>query len=279
MLEWVSEFTLNLAFGEEKEETFSADELETVVSIGTQDGVFNPWEKKLIEQIFDFNEVYAVERMTPRPDILALDVESTREEVEKVIQGVKYSKIPVYEEEFDHIVGYIQVKMFLLFPEKSIRELLVPVHIVPEMKRVDKLLEEMQAKKTKMAVLLDEYANVQGIVTIRDILEILFGDLSSFPKKVKANIYKLREQVYRVPGRTSLREINEFIDYDLFDEDAENSDTIAGYLLSMAELNRLPAVGDSYETDDYRISVRKVMKRRIMEVELQVVKSMELEAK
>jgi putative hemolysin len=267
-LESISDFLMKLLCGEDEEEHLSADELSTMVSLGAREGVFNPWEKKLIHQIFDFKEVFAVERMTPRPDVFAVDIHSSKEELETLLSKVSHSKIPVYEGELDYIVGYFQMKDFLLFPEKSLSEILHPVHIVPEMKPIDKLLEEMQNKKIKMAVLLDEYANTQGIITMRDVLETLFGHLSSPHQEGKNNITPKGEGIYRILGATSLRELNQHFEIVLFDEDYEEADTIAGFFLSEAELNRLPLSGDKLVMEEYTLEVKKVIKRRIMELEL-----------
>ena len=160
ILDQISEAILNVLFGKKKENEdgdLSTDELATMVSLGEQQGVFHGWEKKLIEQIFEFHEVYAVERMVPRPDIIAVELNESRLSISEKLTDFPYSKMPVYEKDLDTIVAYFQVKDFLLFPEKSLQEIMKPVYLIPERKPLDKLLQEMQIKNLKLAVLLDEY--------------------------------------------------------------------------------------------------------------------------
>jgi CBS domain containing-hemolysin-like protein len=274
ILEKASAFFLNLILGAEKTEHLNADELSTALAIGAQEGVFQPMEKKLIDQILDFKEVYAAERMTPRPDVFCVSIESSREEILSSSEHKRYSKVPVYEGEIDHIVGYFQMKDFLLYPEKSLSEIMYPALIVPESKPLDKLLEDMQNKKLKLAVVLDEYANLEGIITMRDILEAIFGDLSSFPQKVKPSIFSMKKGVYRIPGFFSLREVNAYLEKNFFsEEEMEEVDTIAGFFMTL--LNGLPKQGDSVQTERFRLSVTKLLKRRVLEVELEIFVSLE----
>lgn len=271
-LEAVSQSFLNFLFGEKKtsDHHLSSDELSTLVSLGERQGVFYGWERKLIEQILEFQEVYAVERMVPRPDILAVELHEDREAILNKVKGIPHSKIPVYQDNLDHIISYFQVKEFLLFPEKSVEEIMKPVYVIPEMKPLDKLLQEMQIQNQKMAVLVDEYGNMQGIITLEDVLEAIFGGWSQDERTVEPDITRSSQGVYRVQGSTSCRELNTYFDWDYFDEDFESGETIAGLIL--ANLNKLPAVGDRLDLEGVALKVTRVIKRRIMEVEIRFTK-------
>lgn len=269
-----STFFLNLILGAEKTEHLNADELSTALAIGAQEGIFQPMEKKLIDQILDFKEVYAAERMTPRPDVFCVSIDASREHILLFSEHKRYSKVPVYEGGIDHIIGYFQMKDFLLYPEKSLSEIMYPALIIPESKPLDKLLEDMQSKKLKLAVVLDEYANLEGIITMRGILEAIFGDLSPFPQKVKPSIFSMKKGVYRVPGFFSLREVNVYLGKNFFsEEEMDEVDTIAGFFMTL--LNGLPKLGESVKTERFRLSVTKLLKRRILEVELEIFISLE----
>jgi len=267
-LELISQAFLNFLFGEKKssDHHLSPDELSTIVSLGERQGVFYGWERKLIEQILEFQEVYAVERMVPRPDVMAVEVQEDRESILQKVKGIPHSKIPVYQEDLDQIISYFQVKDFLLFPEKPIADIMKPVYIIPEMKPLDKLLQEMQIQNQKMAVLVDEYGNMQGIITIEDVLEAIFGGWSNEERTSTPEIIRSAQGVYRVLGATSCRELNTYFEWDYFDEDFESGETIAGLIL--ANLNKLPEVGDQLHLEQVSLKVLRVLKRRVMEVEI-----------
>lgn len=243
----------------------NADELATMISIGESQGIFNRWERKLVEQIFAFREVYAVERMTPRPDVLAISAESSREEVLQVIETSRRTKIPVYEEDIDSIIGYFQVRDFLLFPEKSIREILYPVLVIPEMKPMDRLLQEMQVKNIKLAILLDEYGSLQGILTLEDVLDTIFGDLDRDSSR-RQMIRRKGAGKWLVSSQTPLRELDSSLECDVFEDAGEPGQNLASFVAS--ELNKVAEVGDQVECEGYVLRVHKVLKRRILEIEV-----------
>jgi putative hemolysin len=270
LLDRVSNSLLNLILGKDLKATqhLNTDELSTLVSLGEQQGVFDGLERQLIEQILEFQEVYAVEKMVPRPDIIAVELHESRESILKKVGDIKHSKIPIYKEDLDYIVGYFQVKDLVLFPEKKVSEILRPVYIIPEMKPLDKLLQEMQIQNLKLAVLVDEYGNMQGIITIEDVLETIFGDWAGKEEALDQPIYPVSESTYIVGGATTCREINTYFDRDFFSEEQESGGTLAGVILS--ELNKVPEVGDVLELKAFRLKVTQVLKRRILEVELSV---------
>ena len=276
ILDQISEAILNVLFGKKKENEdgdLSTDELATMVSLGEQQGVFHGWEKKLIEQIFEFHEVYAVERMVPRPDIIAVELNESRLSISEKLIDFPYSKMPVYEKDLDTIVAYFQVKDFLLFPEKPLEEIMKPVYLIPERKPLDKLLQEMQIKNLKLAVLLDEYGNTQGIISIEEVLESIFGEWRD-PEKVteEEEIQTLGKGLFKIDASVTCREINTHIGEDIFhDEELEPGITIAGFLVQ--QLNRIPKVGEKLQDTNFVISVLEMEDRRILWIELNLLLS------
>ena len=274
ILDQISEAILNVLFGKKKENEdgdLSTDELATMVSLGEQQGVFHGWEKKLIEQIFEFHEVYAVERMVPRPDIIAVELNESRLSISEKLTDFPYSKMPVYEKDLDTIVAYFQVKDFLLFPEKSLQEIMKPVYLIPERKPLDKLLQEMQIKNLKLAVLLDEYGNTQGIISIEEVLESIFGEWRD-PEKIteEEEIQTIGSGLFKIDAAVTCREINTHIGEDIFDdEELEPGITIAGFLVQ--QLNRIPKVGDKLQDNNFVISVLEMEDRRILWIELNLL--------
>ncbi len=273
LLQWISDQILirlsNPAL--ERDVQMNAEELSTMISIGEKEGVFNRWEKKLVEQIVTFREVYALERMTPRPDIIAVEKNTPRAEILRIVETTRRSKIPVYEEELDQVVGYLQAKDLLLFPEKPMDELMRNVLVIPEMKPMDLLLEDMQNKNVKMAILLDEYGSLQGLLTLEDVLETIFGELDGSSDKAQKKMREISKNHYIVGGQLSWRELEQTLDVDLLDEEIEPGTNVASYM--MAELNKLPQVGDQVQKSRFLLKVKKLLKRRIVEVELTVSES------
>jgi putative hemolysin len=270
LLENLSSFFVNLIFGasDNQEDHLSVDELQTMTTLGEKEGVLKGWERKLIEKIFEFHEVFAVEKMTPRPDILAVEIGASSDEIDKLIEGIDHSKILVYKEEIDTVVGYFQVKDYLLGETHQIEDLLKPVYVIPEFKPIHTLLKEMQIKNIKMAVLMDEYANVQGIITIEDLLQTIFGEMSDPSKLQSSNIAKTAQNKYLLAGTVSCREIDTYLHASFFEDEFENVTSVAGAFLT--KLNKLPEIGDVYQSENFDLVVHKVLKRRITEIALAV---------
>lgn len=276
-LENLSNFFVNLMFGasDNQEDHLSVDELQTMTTLGEKEGALKGWERQLIAKIFEFHEVFAVEKMTPRPDILAVEIGASSDEIDQLIEGIDHSKILVYKEEIDYVVGYFQVKDYLLGETHQIEDILKPVYVIPEFKPIHTLLKEMQIKNVKMAVLMDEYANVQGIVTIEDLLQTIFGEMQDPSKLQSSSIVKTAENKYFLAGTVSCREIDTFLRESFFEDEFENVTSVAGAFLT--KLNKLPEIGDVYKSDYFDLIVHKVLKRRITEIVLEVHEKLEVE--
>ncbi|MCA1728849.1 MAG: hemolysin family protein [Actinobacteria bacterium] len=246
-----------IRLGEEME-AHSEEELRIMISSSTSSGVLDPQEREYLNNVFDFGDTVAREVMVPRPDVEALPSDAPLEElVERAAFG-RYTRYPVYEEDLDHVLGAVHVKdLFRAAKENDegfdleplIRECLV----VPENKRIEEILREFQRRKLQMAIVIDEWGSVEGLITIEDIVEELVGEIQDEFDEDEAAIEPLGDDVYAVDGRIQITQVNESFNLDLPHEDF---DTIGGYVLGA--LGRPPEPGDVVEADGATLRVKNV---------------------
>jgi CBS domain containing-hemolysin-like protein len=231
-------------------EVHSEEELRIMITSSTASGVLDPQERDYLNNVFDFGDRVAREVMVPRPDIEALPSDAPLEElVEKATFG-RYTRYPVYEGDLDHILGAVHVKdLFRAAREEpenfDIKPLIRDCLVVPENKRIEEILREFQRRKLQMAIVIDEWGSVEGLITIEDVVEELVGEIQDEFDEDEASIEPLSEDVYAIDGRIPITEVNEYFDLDLAHEDF---DTIGGYVLG--SLGRPPEPGDTVEVDD-----------------------------
>ncbi len=242
----------------EEEEAHSEEELRIMISSSTSSGVLDPQEREYLNNVFDFGDTVAREIMVPRPDVEALPNDAPLDElVERAAFG-RYTRYPVYEGDLDHVLGAVHVKdLFRAAKEDGatfdleplIRECLV----VPENKRIEEILREFQRRKLQMAIVIDEWGSVEGLVTIEDILEEIVGEIQDEFDEDEAAIEPLGNDTYAVDGRILITNVNQYFGLDLPHEDF---DTIGGYVLGA--LGRPPEVGDVVEVEDAILRVKSV---------------------
>jgi CBS domain containing-hemolysin-like protein len=234
----------------EETEPHSEEELRIMISSSATSGVLDPQERDYINKVFDFGDTVAREIMVPRPDIEALPSDAPLEVlVEKAAFG-RYTRYPVYEEDLDHILGVVHVKdLFRAAKEEpenfDLKPLIRDCLVVPENKRIEEILREFQKRKLQVAIVIDEWGSVEGLITIEDVLEELVGEIQDEFDEDEAAIEPLTENVYAIDGRIPITEVNERFDLDLPNEDF---DTIGGFVLG--SLGRPPEPGDAVEIDD-----------------------------
>lgn len=248
------------------------EEIRLMINVGEEKGIFQETETEMINSIFEFDDTVAKEVMTPRTDIIALSFEATREEILEVIVEENFSRIPVYEESIDNIIGILYVKdLFTMIKnnnewEVSLKEIIRPAHFVPEYKKIDELFKEMQKSKTHIAVVIDEYGGTAGIITIEDLLEEIVGNIFDEYDDVVLDYEKIDDNTYIVSGMLDIGDVNDILDTDLAEEEF---DTISGMMLShsgkMPEVGYELTIGNIYfrieEVDDKRISKIRIEKR------------------
>ncbi len=232
-------FKINKTKGDEN---VTEEEIRMMVDAGEGTGAIDETEKEMINNIFEFDNKLAGEIATHRTDIAAVSVTSTLDEILEFIKEEKFSRIPVYDESIDDIIGFFRVRDLLaFFTEKtkedfSFKKILMEPYFVPFSKKVDELFEDMQKNKVQMAIVIDEYGGTEGIVTMEDIIEEIVGNIFDEKDIEEVEIRNIGENVFLIKGTTSIDEVEEMLDTEF---ETEDYDTIGGYLISC--LGRIPA--------------------------------------
>ncbi|MEF3244709.1 MAG: hemolysin family protein [Caldisericaceae bacterium] len=243
----------------------SEEELMSMIETVQKEGFIEKDEEKMILSIFEFGDTLVEEVMTPRVDVVAIDIESSLDEILDTITKSGYSRYPVYEEKIDNIIGILYLKdiMKLLVKKQQIdiRKILRPPYFVPETKRLDELFKEMQKNKMHLAIVFDEFGGFAGIVTIEDILEEIVGEIQDELEAEEKPIQKIGENAYLVSGSLPISDFNEIFSTQLSDEQAS---TISGLILET--LGRLPNPGEEITIDKIRFIISKVGNRRIIQI-------------
>jgi len=246
-----------IRLGEEME-AHSEEELRIMISSSVASGELDPQEHDYLNNVFDFGDTVAREVMVPRPDIEALPTTASLEElVERAAFG-RYTRYPVYEGDIDHVLGAVHVKdLFRAAKEDGdgfdIRPLIRDCLVVPETKRIEQILREFQSRKLQMAIVIDEWGSVEGLITIEDVVEELVGEIQDEFDEDEAAIEPLGENTYAVDGRIPITDVNDYFDLDLPHEDF---DTIGGFVLG--SLGRPPEPGDVVPADGVTLRVKTV---------------------
>ncbi len=243
------------------------DDLKTLVDAGQEEGVFQKAERQMIYSIFELSDTLAREVMVPRVDMLALDVETPLIEAIDAILQAGYSRLPVYEETVDNTLGLVYAKDLLRAwrqPEHpaSLRPLIRPAYLVPEGKKLDELLAEMRSQRIHMAIVVDEYGGVAGLVTLEDIVEEIFGEIrDEYDQGEEAPYQKLPDGSYLFLGRIALDDFNEIMGSDLASDEA---DSLGGYIYGC--LGRVPDAGETVRQANLLLTVEQVSAQQIRKV-------------
>jgi CBS domain containing-hemolysin-like protein len=239
-------------------EAHSEEELRIMISSATASGELEPEEREYLNNVFDFGDRVAREIMVPRPDIEALRVDSPLPEMVDAAVFGRYTRYPVYEEDLDHILGAVHVKDLLRAARENpddfdVRSIIRDCLVVPETKPIEQILREFQKRKLQMAIVIDEWGSVEGLITIEDVLEEIVGEIQDEFDEGEATIEEIGDGVYAIDGRIPITDVNEYFDLDLPHEDF---DTIGGYVLG--SLGRPPQPGDTVEADGATLYVKSV---------------------
>lgn len=229
----------------EEEEAVTEEDILEMMDMGEEIGAFEGIQKEMVSNIFEFDDISAAEIMTPRIDVIAVDVEDSLAEALQLAVDNGYSRLPVYEEDVDHIIGILYIKDLLPYVGRSlpknvtVRTLLRDTHFVPDTKKCDELFEEMNQKHLQMAIVVDEYGGVAGIVTIEDLLESIVGNMQDEFDNEEEEITQLDDDSFEVDGTLSVGELEELLDTELPEGDY---DTVAGFVLD--QLGHIPEEGE-----------------------------------
>jgi len=266
VMQWIATGVLRLFHSKSTTmERIISDEGEIIamVSAAEEHDVIEEEEKEMIHSIFEFGDTIVREVMVPRPDMLALQGDMTVKEALIPIMERGFSRIPVYGDSIDNILGVLYVKdMIKLLRqgqlETRVRDIAREAYIIPETKRLGELLREQQRSKVHMAMVVDEYGTVVGLVTIEDLLEEIVGEIfDEFDREVKL-AERIGPRRYRVDARMSVDDVNEMLDIELSHEDV---DTVGGLVFKM--LGKVPEQGETFLYNGVRFTVEKVTENRI----------------
>jgi putative hemolysin len=253
-----------------QEAAISADELRLIVERGGEQGVLEAEEEQMINAVIELGDRRVHEVMVPRVAMAALPADGTFEEAIDLVVEVGHSRIPVYHDSIDEIVGILYAKDLLPYlkpdagPRPALRKLLRPPVLVPESMTVDDLLHEFQRRKVHIAIVLDEYGGTAGLVTIEDLLEEIVGEIQDEYDVEEPMVERLSDHEARIDGRADVDELLELFDLDLKLEDAEEYDTVGG--LMYHRIGGVPTPGDTVEVDGLRLQVETTDGRRVGKV-------------
>jgi putative hemolysin len=245
------------------------EELRLLVTVGEEEGVLEEAETEMIHSIFEFADTPVREVMIPRIDIVALESNITlNEAVDQALEG-GFSRIPVYEETIDNIIGILYTKDMLKqlregHEAQPIRNLVRPAYFVPETKKLDDLLREIRQKRVHMVIVIDEYGSVSGLVTIEDLVEEIVGDIQDEYDREEKLYEQVNAREYIFSAKISIDEFNEIMDTKLEHEDY---DTLGGFLY--AQLDKIPVTGDTVTFGHYRFTILTTRGRRIVRVQVE----------
>ena len=246
------------------------EELMTIVEEAEQDGGIDAEESTLIRSAIEFMDLESIDIYTPRVDIVSVSLDESKEEIAKIFLDTGFSRLPVYEENIDHIIGIINQKDFHNFiynTDRSIKEIVRPVLFITPTMKIGSLLKKLQASKTHIAIILDEFGGTEGLVTIEDIVEELVGDIWDEHDQVVTEIEKISNEEYLMAGSTSIDDVFE----ELGIEKEVDVNTLSGWVMEV--LACIPKEGDSFVSDGYKVTVVKMDERRIEKVRVLKVHS------
>lgn len=237
--------------------TITEEEFKALVEVGEEEGVLQREERAYIDNVLDFSSATASDMMKPRTSVVALDVEATEEEIFELLKDNRYSRIPVYEDSIDHIIGILYMKdvVRLLAQGETIRlrEILRDPYFIGESAVADRIFRELKARNLSIAVVVDEYAGTSGIITMEDILEELVGNIDDEYDLENTAVIFLERGVYLVDPELRIDEINDYFHMNL---ESEKSDSIGGFVIEL--LDRIPKQGDVVRYGDILFTVNEM---------------------
>ncbi|MCI8373492.1 MAG: HlyC/CorC family transporter [Lachnospiraceae bacterium] len=256
--------------------TYTENELRTIMDVSHEEGVIESEEREMINNVFDFRDSLAKDIMTPRADMTFINIESTYYELMELYQIDKYTRLPVYEESTDNVVGIVNMKDLLLLDrtaEFHIRDVMREANFTYEYKKTSELLLEMKEKSFSMVIVLDEYGITAGLITLEDLLEEIVGDIrDEFDENEKNAIRKINDREYLVEGSLKLDDLDDELHLGL---ESEDYDSIGGIIIALLE--EIPQEGDKVETENHiTLLVEKMDNKRIDTVHIFLPESMEV---
>ena len=249
-----------------EEEEEQGEAAEAYFEAGEQEGLIETDERRLIQSIVEFGDTLVREVMTPRPDIVAISSDATVADLKALLREQTYSRIPVYKESLDNILGFVFVKDLLqqaADDTRPVTSLVRPAYVVPETKRVSELLREFQRQQVQVALVVDEYGGTAGLVALEDLIEEIVGEIRDEYDEESEPVTDEGAGVFVFSGKVDIDEVGDRLGVNI---EREGFETLGGYLLS--NLGRVPTAGERFEIDGLAIEVLEAERRRVHKVRI-----------
>ena len=261
-------FILGLDPGK-KAASITEDELRTIVDVSHEEGVIEKEERQMIKNVFDFGDSQAKDVMIPRIDMTCVSIDSRYDEIISVFRNDKYTRLPVYEDSVDNVIGIINVKDLLLCDDKAsfnVRDILRKPYYTYEFKKTSELMEELKKTSNNFTIVIDEYGSTVGMITLEDLLEEIVGEIrDEYDGDEVDDIIKVNDTEYIFSGTARLNDIEEYIELPDIETDHESDyDSISGFIID--SLKRLPVLGDEVTIGNLKFVVEGCTKNRITKV-------------
>lgn len=264
----ISNFFIKLFGGENNNKILiTEDEIKTMVDVSHQEGILEVDEKEMIHNVFEFNDTVVKEIFKPRTDMVVIDKNLSLKEIIEVFKREQFSRIPVYEEKVDNIIGILNIKDLIFIDDiKSnfdINKYLRPVFFTYEYKKIDELFSEMKKKRATIGIVVGEYGGVSGLITMEDLIEEIVGDIEDEYDEIQEDIHIVKENEYIVYGSTPIEDLNELIGFDI---ESEDFDSIGGFIIGLH--GGFPEVGSTIKYRNLEFNILEIDNCRIKKIKI-----------
>jgi len=244
------------------------EELKAMVNVSHEEGVLEIEEREIINNVFQFGDMQAKEAMIQRLDMVAVNIEDSYDEIIELFKSEKLSRLPVYQESIDDIVGILNIKDIIFLSDEEIKNFNIKNYVreaffTYEFKKITQLLEEMKKEKSQMAIVVDEYGGTAGLLTIEDLVEVIVGDIDDEYDEEEEEIVKVSDNEYLVEGSTKISDVNEQIGINF---ESDEFDSIGGFIIGY--LKRIPEENELIEVGNVKFSVESIDKNRINKIRI-----------
>ena len=244
------------------------EELKAMVNVSHEEGVLEIEEREIINNVFQFGDMQAKEAMIQRLDMVAVNIEDSYDEIIELFKSEKLSRLPVYQESIDDIVGILNIKDIIFLSDEEIQNFNIKNYVreaffTYEFKKITQLLVEMKKEKSQMAIVVDEYGGTAGLLTIEDLVEVIVGDIDDEYDEEEEEIVKVSDNEYLVEGSTKISDVNEQIGINF---ESDEFDSIGGFIIGY--LKRIPEENELIEVGNVKFSVESIDKNRINKIRI-----------
>ena len=244
------------------------EELKAMVNVSHEEGVLEMEEREIINNVFQFGDMQAKEAMIQRLDMVAIDIEDSYDEIIELFKSEKLSRLPVYQESIDDIVGILNIKDIIFLSDEEIENFDIKDYVreaffTYEFKKITQLLEEMKKDKSQMAIVVDEYGGTAGLITIEDLVEVIVGDIEDEYDEEEDEIQVISPNEFLVDGSTKISDVNEILNIEL---ESEEFDSIGGYIIGY--IRHIPEENEIIEMDNIKFNIESVDKNRIKKIRI-----------